>query len=220
MSRRDDRAAELDWGAPAAAPARTCSSGDARPLLSGTVQALPLHDPERLGALLMGLQPRLMAVALRITRHPESARDVVQNAFEKAIRHGAKFQGQARVSTWMHRIVANEALMWLRTQRRRGDLSAGSSETELDALADATPEPAEALDRHERARRLHDGLQRLPAAERDVLRHCTLAEESYAAYSRRTGCHPAAVKSRAFRARQRLAALLLNAPETPLPAKA
>jgi RNA polymerase sigma-70 factor (ECF subfamily) len=219
MSSRDDCADELNWSAPTATPACRWGSADARPLGSAATRTLPLHDPERLGALLISLESRLMSVALRITRHPESARDVVQNAFEKAIRHGAKFQGQAKVSTWLHRIVANEALMWLRTQRRRGDLSAGSSETELEALADATPEPAEALDRHERARRLHDGLQRLPAAERDVLRHCTLAEESYAAYSRRTGCHPAAVKSRAFRARQRLAALLLNAPETPLPAK-
>ncbi len=74
MSRRDDRAAELDWGAPAAAPARTCSSGDARRLLSGTTQAL----------------------------------------------------------------------MWLRTQRRRGELPASGFEAEIGALADAAPEPAEA----------------------------------------------------------------------------
>ncbi len=220
MSSRDDCAAERDWGAPAAAAACSWESDDTRPLASGAARDLPLHDRERLGVLLMGLEPRLLAVALRITRHPESARDVVQNAFEKAIRHGAKFQGQARVSTWMHRIVANEALMWLRTQRRRGELPASSVEAELDALADAAPGPAERLDRRERVRRLDAGLRRLPAADRDVLRHCALAEESYAAYSLRTGSHPAAVKSRAFRARQRLSALLRSGPGRPRPAEA
>ena len=215
MIRRDDPGAELDWGAPTAAPACGWSHDEARPLASGAARTLPLHDRERLGAVLMSLESRLKAVALRITRHPESARDVVQNAFEKAIRHGAKFEGQALVSTWMHRIVANEALMWLRTQRRRGELSDSGADAELDSLADTAPGPAERLDRRERVQQLDAGLQRLPAAERDVLRHCALAEESYAAYSLRTGFHPAAVKSRAFRARQHLCTLLRNGPGDP-----
>ena len=167
---------------------------------------LPLHDREELGALLEGLGPRLEAVALRITRNPEHARDVVQNAFEKVLRHGARFQGQSRVSTWMHRIVANEALMWLRSQRRRAEVPVPPEE-EL-CIASPAQSPAEPLDRCEEARELYRGLERLSPEDRDLLVHCALADESYAAYGARHGLHPGAVKSRAFRARRQLGALL------------
>lgn len=171
-------------------------------------ELFPVGDHDRLGKLLAELEPRLGAVALRITKHPESARDVLQSAFEKAIRHGGAFQGRARVSTWLYRIVANEALMWLRTQRRRGELRGQVDPLELARIADPGPGPAERLQQRERAERLHAGLGLLPAAERDVMLRCALADESYAEYSARTGAHPAAVKSRAHRARRRLGLLL------------
>ena len=49
-------------------------------------------------------------------------------------------------------------------------------------------------------------------ADRDVLERCNLSGWTYAEYGRRTGAHPSAVKSRAFRARRRLSALLVPHP--------
>jgi RNA polymerase sigma factor (sigma-70 family) len=168
---------------------------------------LPTNDPERLGELFRCLEPRLTAVALRFTRDPETARDVVQSAFEKAVRHGHSFRGQSRVATWMHRIVANEALMWLRSERRRSEIPHDDEEPE-QRLADAGSDPAELFDQRQRAQRLRDGLRRLSREERDVVLRCSLAGVSYAEYGARHGLHPAAVKSRAFRARRRLSDLL------------
>jgi RNA polymerase sigma-70 factor (ECF subfamily) len=209
MARRsDDGACGLSWGG----EATESSVGEARPVVAAAEHRLPLHDREQLGTLLTSLEPRLIGLALRITRHPESARDVVQNAFEKVIRHGARFQGQSRVSTWVHRIVANEALMWLRAQRRRAEVQASSETAEIAGLADASPGPAEWLHQHERVEQLHAGLRGLSHQERDVMLHCALEDESYADYGARAGVHPAAVKSRAFRARRHLGALLQQAP--------
>ncbi|MBW2270004.1 MAG: RNA polymerase sigma factor [Deltaproteobacteria bacterium] len=171
---------------------------------------LPLDDPEALGHLLLALEPRLRAVANRITRNPESARDVVQNAFEKVLRHGASFEGQARVSTWLHRIVTNEALMWLRSQQRRREVQSESDAPRLELLADAASSPAEQVEQRQNARQLHRVLGQLSAEERDVLLRCSLCEESYASYSRRSGLHPGAVKTRAFRGRRHLQALLAS----------
>jgi RNA polymerase sigma-70 factor (ECF subfamily) len=169
---------------------------------------LPHRDSERLGALLTSLEPRLNAVALRFTRDPEVARDVVQSAFEKVVRHAASFRGHARVSTWIHRIVANEALMWLRSERRRSAWYIDDRDDRSGAVVDPSPGPAEALSLRRREQRLRDGLSRLTRDERDVVRCCALAGQSYAEYGARTGTHPAAVKSRAFRARQHLSLLL------------
>lgn len=195
--------AESDWNEPSEAP----TTEPERAALPPENQ-LPLHDPEALGALFVRLEPRLRAVALRITRNPDATRDVVQDAFEKVLRHGHGFAGQSRVSTWMHRIVANEALMWLRRQRRRG---AHLDDLEVDALEQQPapgPCPAERAAGRQRAARLARGLAALPCEDREVMLRCALAGESYADYGARTGAHPAAIKSRAFRARRRLAAFL------------
>jgi RNA polymerase sigma-70 factor (ECF subfamily) len=208
-SRDDDGTRGAPGGEEAGDPCPSRSGGDALP--PGRWRRLPLHDADRLGVLLTSLEPRLRAVALRITRHPESARDVVQSTFEKILRHGERFQGQSLVSTWVHRIVTNEALMWLRAQRRRAELYGETDDAPLAGLADAAPGPAERLQRRERLRRLHDGLEDLSEEERDVMLCCALADETYAEYGGRTGVHPSAVKSRAYRARRRLGALLREA---------
>jgi RNA polymerase sigma-70 factor (ECF subfamily) len=182
------------------------------PLVAKAGALIPLRDPERLGALFSNLEPQLTAVALGFTRDPEAARDVVQNAFEKVLRHGEKFRGDSRVSTWIHRIVANEALMWLRSQRRRRETRAEGEYDDLPladrAALDGAPSPTEALEHRQQLERLRWGLGTLSREERDVMRCCALGGQSYTEYAGRRGLHPSAAKSRAYRARRRLAVLL------------
>jgi len=66
---------------------------------------------------------RLLAVARRIVGNDEEARDVIQDAFLNAFRSLPRFHGDARLSTWLHRIVVNSALMKLRTRRRKPEES-------------------------------------------------------------------------------------------------
>jgi RNA polymerase sigma-70 factor (ECF subfamily) len=204
----DDRAREarvMDRFPKPAAENTAPTRRGARPIVAAPAAPLPLRDAERLGALLTRLEPRLAATALRFTRDPDAARDVVQNAFEKVLRHGEKFRGDARVSTWIHRIVANEALMWLRAQRRRRETRWQSAHDDLPLAADGAPTPAEALERREQLDHLWHGLRELSSEEHDVMRCCALGGQSYAEYGGRKGIHPTAVKSRAFRARRHLA---------------
>jgi RNA polymerase sigma-70 factor (ECF subfamily) len=66
---------------------------------------------------------RLLAVARRIVDSEEDARDVVQDAFLNAFRSLDRFEGNAKLSTWLHRIVVNAALMKLRTRKRKPEQS-------------------------------------------------------------------------------------------------
>jgi RNA polymerase sigma-70 factor (ECF subfamily) len=177
-------------------------SVDARPLQIRQRNTLP--EGEELGALLDSLQPSLQAVAIRITRDRESAQDAVQTTFEKVIRHRNRFRAESRFSTWIHRILINEALLLLRSQRRRREVIGARCER----TADQTPGAAEKLLALERRNWLHRGLEKLRVEDRKVVEHCGLAAWSYADYSAHTGVHVAAVKSRAFRARSRLRILL------------
>src|SRR5262249_50438323 len=62
---------------------------------------------------------RLFAVARRFTHNDEDARDVVQSAYLNAFRGLNQFEGSCQLSTWLHRIVVNAALMQLRSRRRK-----------------------------------------------------------------------------------------------------
>jgi RNA polymerase sigma-70 factor (ECF subfamily) len=69
----------------------------------------------------------LLAVTRRILRDEEEARDAVQETFVAAFRSIGEFQSESRVSTWLHRIAVNCALMKLRIRERR-------RERDVDAL--------------------------------------------------------------------------------------
>lgn len=66
---------------------------------------------------------RLLATARRIVRNDDEAHDVVQEAYICAFKGIGAFTGEARLSTWLHRIVVNAALMRLRVRSRRPEAS-------------------------------------------------------------------------------------------------
>src|SRR5262245_64516937 len=65
----------------------------------------------------------LLAVARRILRNDDEAREAVQDAFVSAFRSCGRFEGGSRVSTWLHRIVVNACLMRLRHRSRHPEVS-------------------------------------------------------------------------------------------------
>lgn len=178
-----------------------------------TEESIPLHDREALGRLFEEHEARLLAVALRFTRDPESARDIVQNAFVKILRHGADFRGGSQVSTWMHRIVANEALMWLRSERRRRLRWITVDDLETIAPADPAPDVTRRIDTKAECARVIQALRNLSEGDRRIAVDCFVRGHSYADWAQANGVHPAAVKSRAFRARQRLRAAAMPGEE-------
>src|SRR3954467_14840923 len=66
---------------------------------------------------------RLLAVARRFVRNDEDAQDIVQSAYLSAFRALDQFEGHCQLSTWLHRIVVNTALMRLRSKRRKPEES-------------------------------------------------------------------------------------------------
>ena len=59
------------------------------------------------------------AVAMKYVKDEEAAADVAQDALLLAHRHRGSFRGDSRYSTWLYRIAATTALMYLRKKRRR-----------------------------------------------------------------------------------------------------
>ena len=63
----------------------------------------------------------MLATARRFLNNEYDAEDAVQDAFASAFRALDKFNGDAMLSTWLHRIVVNAALVQLRSKRRRAE---------------------------------------------------------------------------------------------------
>jgi len=135
------------------------------------------------------------------------AEDVVQNGFEKALKNRHQFRGDSQLSTWLHRIVANEALMWLRSQKRRQNDSDTAPQCDFPDLQ-PHPSAEEELHIKQERQRVWEAIEMLDEDEVTVLEHCGLGDESYVSFGQSRNLHPAAVKTRAFRARRKLRALL------------
>ncbi|HME69313.1 MAG TPA: sigma-70 family RNA polymerase sigma factor [Myxococcota bacterium] len=164
-----------------------------------------------IGQLVTRLRPQLEAAALRVTREPEAASDVVQQAALKAIRFRHQFRGAAAVSTWLYRIVVNEALMWKRGQRRRAWALEKFEREMPDLHVRSAASPDVLLDQRRRLAAVAKGLELLDARDREVLVQLFTHTHSLRELTVRLGIPRPALRTRIFRARRRLEKLIETA---------
>jgi RNA polymerase sigma-70 factor (ECF subfamily) len=104
--------------------------------------------------------PRVFAVVRRIAGDDDTAQDYAQEAWIRAIRALPTFRGDARFSTWLHRIAVNAALQALRKSETRTKREAPMPET-----IPVGPRRGDAL----LEQRLEAAMDRLPSGMRQVL---------------------------------------------------
>ncbi len=85
------------------------------------VARLRRGDDDAFESLLRDQLGRLLAIARRILRHEEDAQDAVQEAMLSAFQKIDSFQGDAKLYTWLHRIVINASLLRLRIRKRSNE---------------------------------------------------------------------------------------------------
>jgi len=113
--------------------------------------------------------PQVWATVWRVLRHREDAEDVVQEVFVTAHRAISGFRGDAKLSTWLHRIAVTRALNHLeRAETKLQRASEPIDDRSIDGPR-AIGTPLEALESKELMSRLADCLRKLPAAWRVVL---------------------------------------------------
>jgi RNA polymerase sigma-70 factor, ECF subfamily len=172
-------------------------------------------EPQAFEMLVRTHTPRLLAVARRLLRNEEDAKDAVQEAFLNAFRSLGSFEGASRVSTWLHRIAVNVALMKLRSQRRKPE---DSIEGLLPAFLEDghhalhPPEWRDGadvlLERREDREFIRACINELPESHRTVLILRDVEELDPEETARALGVTENVVKVRLHRARQALRSLL------------
>jgi len=189
----------------------TLADGDEPQLLA----ALRRGDERAYELLVTRFGGRLLAVARRILRDEDEARDALQEAYLLAFRALPRFAGDSRISTWLHRIVVNAALMRIRRRKARPEEPIEPLLPSFREDGHAT-EPfrewrdgADALLARREARTLvREAIDRLPESYRLVVLLRDIDELDTVETAELLGVTPNAVKIRLHRARQALRSLL------------
>jgi RNA polymerase sigma-70 factor (ECF subfamily) len=182
---------------------------------SALVEGLRAGEASAFETLVRTYGGRLLSVARRMLHNEEDARDVVQDAFLNAFRARSSFKGDSLISTWLHAIVVNVALMRLRSRQRKPEepiedylprfLPDGHH---ADTFASWT-EPADvALKRKETAQLVREAIETLPETYRTVVLLRDIEGLSTAETAEIVKTTPNAVKIRLHRGRMALRTLI------------
>jgi RNA polymerase sigma-70 factor (ECF subfamily) len=166
-------------------------------------------DARAFEALMRRHNRMLFRTARAILRDDAEAEDALQEAYLQAYGALHGFRAEAKVSTWLARIVANEALMRLRKHNRRADILPMQSATAtpgLDELSDTQMEkgPELSAQRSEMRRLLEIQIDALPEAYRTVFMLRAVEELSVEETAAILEIPAATVRTRFFRARSLL----------------
>jgi RNA polymerase sigma-70 factor (ECF subfamily) len=186
------------------------------------VARLKAGDQAAYEEMVRTLGGRLLAVARRMLRDEDAARDAVQDAMLSAVRAIHGFDGHSQLSTWLHRIVVNAALMRIRSRQRRPEQSLepllprfAEDGHHAEAVVSWSDSAERLIERDETRAIVRAAIDELPESYRLVVMMRDIdglsTEEAAAAF----GITENALKLRLHRARQALATILRRRLVTP-----
>jgi len=150
---------------------------------------------------MLGMLPKLRVQALALTRDRSAAEDLVQDAVVSALAARGSFEPGTNFAAWMHRILRNRFISALR--KRRDTVCLDEAPAPFLAVPDGQ-EDRLALET------LDQAMGRLPPRMREALVMVVVLGMSYGAVAAATGCGEGTAKTRVFRARERLWAMLMG----------
>lgn len=180
-------------------------NGVIRSVLDGNI-----NDFEK---LVTAYEKNVYNLALRMVGDPDDAADITQETFIKAYRALGSFRGDSKFSSWLYRIASNVCLDFLRSRSRRAQVPLSfeneDAEGEIE-LPDMSQNPEKVLMKKLSMEAVRRGMEKLPPKQRQILVLRELCGLSYAELAQTLSVEEGTVKSRIFRARKRLCAILLG----------
>ncbi len=135
------------------------------------VQRALAGDPDAFGEVVRRWERRIFALAYGILGREEDARDAAQETFIAAFRNLGNFRGEAKVSSWLHRIAVNQCITRQRRAKVRGEtsLEVETNENGVQFAALKSSSPARVVEGRERTEAVRRAVGALPPDLREVL---------------------------------------------------
>jgi RNA polymerase sigma-70 factor (ECF subfamily) len=176
------------------------TSNETPPDLSSLVAKAQQGDLSAQDSLIRTYQRRIAAFVYAMTGRSEAVEDVAQVIFLRMVLGLSRLRQIDRFESWLFRLARNATIEHFRRERWRR-FFVPATEDHNEVAAPVTHPSA-------RLENLKAALQKLPAAQRELLVLLQEQEWSYEELATMTGSSVSSVKSRLFRARSELKRLL------------
>src|SRR6195256_380156 len=163
-------------------------------------------DAEAFSEIVRRWERRIFALSYGILGREEDARDATQETFLAAFRSLRGFRGEAKVSSWLHRIAINQCITRQRRAKVRGE-TALEDEAEKNAAVFALPldaSPARTAETIERSHAVRRAVCSLPPDLRQVVVMKEFEELTFQEISDALELPLSTVKSRLYTALRQL----------------
>jgi RNA polymerase sigma-70 factor (ECF subfamily) len=162
-------------------------------------------DTEAFGEVVRRWERRIYALAYGILGREDEARDATQETFVAAYRNLPNFRGEAKVSSWLHRIAFNQCVSRQRRARVRGETSLEAEENGGRAqFASADGSPAKAAESRQSAEAVRRAVAALPPELRAVVVLKEFEDLTFQETADALGVPLSTVKSRLYTALKQL----------------
>jgi RNA polymerase sigma-70 factor (ECF subfamily) len=163
-------------------------------------------DADAFGEIVRRWERRIFALTYGMLGREEDARDATQETFIAAFRNLRGFRGEAKVSSWLHRIAVNQCITRQRRARVRGE-TALEDEQESDArsfTAPSTLSPARLVENRQATQALRRAVNSLPIELRQIVVMKEFEELTFKEISDTLDLPLSTVKSRLYTALKQL----------------
>ena len=175
-------------------------------------------DVEAFETLIQSHQKKVYNIALRMTKNPEDAQELAQDALVRAFTSIKKFRGDSSFSTWLYRITINVCTDFLRKRNKAVLISmeqgaAANDNGQAMQIPEETPGPEELAEKAQLKELLRDAMNSLSDEHRQVLILRDMMDLSYKEIADTLNVNEGTVKSRINRARTGLKEIIIQRTE-------
>ncbi|MCP9494777.1 MAG: sigma-70 family RNA polymerase sigma factor [Pyrinomonadaceae bacterium MAG19_C2-C3] len=153
------------------------------------------------GEIVRRWERRIFALAYGMLGSVEDARDATQETFFAAYRNIGNFRGEARVSSWLHRIAVNQCITRTRRTKARPEVEL---ETVLENQLASVDSHASSVEQDERSKDVRAAIATLPVELRQIVVMKEFEEMTFQEISNALDVPLSTVKSRLYTALKQL----------------
>jgi RNA polymerase sigma-70 factor (ECF subfamily) len=161
-------------------------------------------DNSAFGELVERYRKKVFNMAYSITRDPETADDLAQDVFIKALSSLNRFKFEASFGTWLYRISLNHITDHLRQEKRKQSLHFKEALNTTLYREDDTLNRERSIMKEQQKTIVREGIKKLPEKYRIILSLRDIQGLPYKEIAQILNISPGTVDSRLFRARKML----------------
>ncbi len=171
-------------------------------------------DPNAFGEIVKRWERKIFALCFGMLAREEEAKDAAQETFIAAYRNLKNFRGDAKVSSWLHRIAVNQCLTTMRRAKSRQEIFLDDEDQTAEKvfIAPSSQTPARTSEQNERLHFVRQAVQSLPVDLRQIIVMKEFEEMTFQEISDILDLPLSTVKSRLYTALKQLRMKLERTP--------